>query len=164
MQDHVVYLANSTGLKVGITKAHSTRTRWGDQGALQAVVIARVPDRLTSGKLEYEISQHISDKSNWRALLKGDVKEVDLAKERQRILELVPKEFEEFLVDGEDFGGVNSLEYPINSYLEKAKTHNFDKTPEVRGVLHGIRGQYLLLGEAGLNIRKFGGYEVSVEY
>ena len=37
MQDHIVYLANSSGLKVGITRASQVPTRWIDQGAIQAL-------------------------------------------------------------------------------------------------------------------------------
>ena len=38
-----------------------------------------------------------------------------------------------------------------------------DRYQEIRGVLNGIKGQYLLLSSGVLNIRKFGGYEVTFE-
>ena len=54
------------------------------------------------------------------------------------------------------------LSYPVNHYPEKVTSLNFDKTPQISGVLNGIKGQYLLLDCGVLNIRKFTGYEVQV--
>src|SRR5690554_3510233 len=52
MTDHIVYLANSSGLKVGITRASQIPTRWIDQGASQALPIMRVATRQQSGMVE----------------------------------------------------------------------------------------------------------------
>ncbi len=160
--DHVVYLANTTGLKVGITKAHKTHERWGDQGALAAVLLARVPDRLVSGNLEVALKEHVDDKSNWRALIKGEVKEIDLLAERRRLLQYIPAEFEPFILPEKEVE-VTQFHYPVQKYPSKASTINLDKTPEVTGILEGIRGQYLFIGEKALNIRKYAGYEVVYE-
>lgn len=157
--DHVVYLANTTGLKVGITKAHKTYERWGDQGALAAIILARVPERLVSGNLEVALKEHIDDKANWRALIKGEVKEVDLLVERERLLEFIPAEFQPYIL-AESEVEVAHFQYPVQNYPAKASTINLDKTPEVSGILEGIRGQYLFIGEKALNIRKYAGYEV----
>ena len=46
MIDHVVYLANSSGVKVGITRGTQVPTRWIDQGAVSALPIFRVRTRL----------------------------------------------------------------------------------------------------------------------
>ena len=56
------------------------------------------------------------------------------------------------------------ISYPVNEYPEKVKSFNFDKTPEIEGVLNGIKGQYLILDTGVLNIRKFTGYNVSLEH
>ena len=53
------------------------------------------------------------------------------------------------------------IHFPVDSYPVKIKSFNFDKNPEVSGVLHGIKGQYLLLDIGVINIRKFTGYEVA---
>ena len=42
MIDHVVYLANTSGLKIGITRNTQVPTRWMDQGAIQSLPIFRV--------------------------------------------------------------------------------------------------------------------------
>ena len=57
---------------------------------------------------------------------------------------------------------VLDISYPVLQYPEKVKSHNFDKTPEISGVLQGIKGQYLILDTGVLNIRKFSGYHITM--
>lgn len=166
MVEHVVYLANSSGLKVGITRASQVPTRWIDQGAVDAIPMVRVATRYIAGLVEVACKTHVADRTNWRAMLKGDVPELDLAKERQRMLGLIAADLDALrqthgedsirAVDEEGLG----LSYPVQIWPEKIKTHNLDKTPEVEGVLEGIKGQYLILDTGVINIRKFTGYEV----
>jgi len=162
----VVYLANSSGLKVGITRGSQVPTRWIDQGAVDAIPMVRVATRYIAGLVEVACKAHVADRTNWRAMLKGDVPELDLAQERQRMLGLVADDLEALRqthgqdsireVDEQGLG----LSYPVKVWPEKIKTHNLDKTPEVEGVLEGIKGQYLILDTGVINIRKFTGYEV----
>ena len=84
MQDHIVYLANSSGVKVGITRATQVPTRWIDQGAVQALAIMRVRSRLQCGSLEVLLKQHVSDKTNWRDMLMGCDHHTDLLAEKKR--------------------------------------------------------------------------------
>ncbi|WP_405418973.1 DUF2797 domain-containing protein [Marinobacter flavimaris] len=166
MVEHVVYLANSSGLKVGITRASQVPTRWIDQGAVDAIPMVRVATRYLAGLVEVACKAHVADRTNWRAMLKGDVPELDLAQERQRMLGLIADDLEALRqthgqdsireVDEQGLG----LSYPVKVWPEKIKTHNLDKTPEVEGVLEGIKGQYLILDTGVINIRKFTGYEV----
>src|SRR3954468_17447484 len=85
MIDHTGYLANSSGLKVGITRSHQMRTRWMDQGAVQALPIVRVKNRLDSGKVEIELSKVMADKTNWRLMLQGKGETVDLKAKRDEL-------------------------------------------------------------------------------
>ncbi len=166
MVEHVVYLANSSGLKVGITRGSQVPTRWIDQGAVDAIPMVRVATRYIAGLVEVACKAHVADRTNWRAILKGDVPELDLAQERQRMLGLIADDLEALRqthgqdsireVDEQGLG----LSYPVKVWPEKIKTHNLDKTPEVEGVLEGIKGQYLILDTGVINIRKFTGYEV----
>lgn len=166
MVEHVVYLANSSGLKVGITRGSQVPTRWIDQGAVDAIPMVRVATRYIAGLVEVACKAHVADRTNWRAMLKGDVPELDLAQERQRMLGLIAADLEALRethgqdsirqVDEQGLG----LSYPVQVWPEKIKTHNLDKTPEVEGVLEGIKGQYLILDTGVINIRKFTGYEV----
>lgn len=166
MVEHVVYLANSSGLKVGITRASQVPTRWIDQGAVGAIPMARVATRYIAGLVEVACKAHVADRTNWRAMLKGDVPELDLENERRKMLELIAGDLEALReIHGQDsIRAVDEqgleLGYPVQVWPEKIKTHNLDKTPEVEGVLEGIKGQYLILDTGVINIRKFTGYEV----
>ncbi|WP_410804585.1 DUF2797 domain-containing protein [Marinobacter sp. KMM 10035] len=166
MIEHVVYLANSSGLKVGITRGSQVPTRWIDQGAVDAIPMLRVATRYLSGLVEVACKKHVADRTNWRAMLRGDVAELNLVQERQRILALIAEDLAALReVHGQDAirevdeRGLE-LSYPVQTWPEKIKTHNLDKTPEVEGVLEGIKGQYLILDTGVINIRKFTGYEV----
>ena len=171
MQKHFVYLANSSGIKVGITRGTQIPTRWMDQGAVQALPIFEVKNRLMSGLLEVIIKKHVSDRTDWRKMLKGLVTEIDLIQYRDDIIETCKDEIsaltQEHGVDA--LTALNNAElvdinYPVLEYPEKVKSFNFDKTPEIEGVLKGIKGQYLILDTGVLNIRKFTGYNVSIEH
>jgi hypothetical protein len=171
MQDHIIYLANSSGLKVGITRATQVPTRWIDQGATQALAIIRVRSRLQSGTLEVMFKQHVADKTNWRDMLKGDATELDMHSEAARLLQLCASEIKEL---EEKFGffaisilnGVDtvSIKYPVITYPEKVASLGFDKTPIVEGVLLGIKGQYLIFDSGVINMRRFSGYEIQLSH
>jgi hypothetical protein len=170
MQDHYVYLANSSGVKVGITRGSQIPVRWIDQGAMQALPIIRVATRQQSGLVEVAFKQHVADKTNWRAMLKGEVDSVDLLAAKSDLLSRVGGELDDLQqqfgvqsisVLDDDF--VVEIEYPVINHPSKVVSFNFDKTPVVEGVLEGIKGQYLILEGGVINIRKFAGYQVSAE-
>ena len=169
MQDHYVYLANSSGLKVGITRGTQIPTRWIDQGAVQAIPIYRVQTRRQAGLVEMALKAHVADKTNWRAMLKGSIDLVDMQRCAAEMCGLVEAVVglmqQEFglqaimrLADAKDV----KINYPVQHYPEKIISHNFDKEPLVTGVLNGIKGQYLLLDSGVINLRKFGGYHITV--
>ena len=171
MQDHIIYLANSSGLKVGITRATQVPTRWVDQGATQALAIMRVRSRLQSGTLEVMFKQHVADKTNWREMLKGEAMVLDMQQESVRLL----KECEADIKELEDrFGffaisilnGVEpvSITYPVVQYPEKITSFNFDKEPKIEGTLLGIKGQYLIFDNGVINLRRFSGYDIQLSH
>lgn len=170
MQDHFVYLANTSGIKVGITGHTQIPTRWIDQGAVQALPIFKVKSRYISGLIEVTIAQHVSDKTSWQRLLKGSPAASDLSEQRDQLLTLCTPELEQITasVGGEGIELLSDestveITFPVEIYPLKIKSFNFDKVPEVTGQLMGIKGQYLLLDTGVINIRKFGGYEVGFE-
>ena len=168
LQHHYVYLANSSGIKVGITRGTQIPTRWIDQGASQALAIFRVSNRLLSGKIEVALKAHVADKTDWRKMLKGVPENVDLMQRRDELVAIVKDEIEEIKKDYEDTEveflrdkkPVN-IEFPVKAYPEKVKSLNFDKTPQIEGTLLGIKGQYLILDTGVLNMRKFAGYHIT---
>ncbi len=168
--DHVVYLANTSGVKVGITRHSQVPTRWMDQGATQAQPIARVQHRQLSGLLETAIAKHVAYKTAWQTMLKGNGADVSLEDKRAELMDLCAEDISAL----QDRFGLQALQileaeptveiqYPVLEFPTKVSTHNFDKNPRVEGRLMGIKGQYLLLDTGVLNIRKFGGYHVQME-
>lgn len=157
--DHTVYLANSSGIKVGITRSHQMKTRWMDQGAVQALPIVRVKNRRDSGLVETTLAKLVPDKTNWRLMLKGEGERLDLKGRRDALFgHLGPDLPGEKLYEEEV-----RISYPVLRYPEKATSLNLDKVPEVKGELLGVKGQYLILDVGVINMRKYGGYELEWE-
>ena len=169
-QAHIVYLANASGLKVGITRETQIPTRWIDQGAKQALPIFKVANRYQAGCIEVVLKQFVSDRTNWRAMLGREVVKKDLKAERDVLLKQAESPLNDVfsafakkdIVYLED-NIITELDYPILQYPKKIQSLSLDKTPEVQGKLQGIKGQYLLLDTGVINIRKFGGYEVECQ-
>ncbi len=168
MIPHYVYLANSTGIKVGITRHSQVPTRWYDQGAAQALPVCRVETRRQSGLLEVALARHIADNTTGRARLKGDAAPVNLAAERDRLrgevageLAALQEQFGLQALQWLDDAGVVNLSYPVRSYPQKIVSLKLDKHPVLEGELLGIKGQYLLFPQGAINIRSHGGYQVA---
>lgn len=166
MTDHIVYLANTSGLKVGITRGGQVPTRWIDQGAVQAMPLFRVANRLQSGLVETAFKQHVADKTGWQAMLKGDPPGADLAANRDRLLAECAVDIAGLV---ERFGesSIKTLSetetriaFPVQQYPAKVKAFNLDKQPLAEGTLVGIKGQYLLFDTGVINMRKYGGYRL----
>ncbi len=167
---HYVYLANSSGIKVGITRGTQIPTRWIDQGAAQALPVFKVANRLQSGLLEVVLKQHVSDRTDWRKMLKADAEPMDLKSIRDELLdnctaeiEVIKSEQGEGAIETVDQAVVD-IKFPVSEYPEKIKSLNFDKQPVIEGSLMGIKGQYLILDTGVLNIRKFSGYNIEVDF
>lgn len=166
-QPHIVYLANSSGIKVGITRHSQIPTRWIDQGAVQALPIAKVASRHIAGLLEVAIAQHVSDKTSWQKMLKSQAETLDLDAQREQLLALCATTISELRARfGNDAlellsdSSTTTINYPIQNYPQKVTSFNLDKQAEVSGILQGIKGQYLLLDTGVINIRKFSGYHI----
>ncbi|TXJ08921.1 MAG: DUF2797 domain-containing protein [Acinetobacter sp.] len=165
-QPHIVYLANSSALKVGITRIVNMPTRWLDQGATQALPIMQVGSRRMSGYVETLLAEMIADKTDWRKLLKGEAEPLDLVQEKNNLLDQFHMELAELThqhaEDELNFLDEQPLEfvYPVTQYPSKISSHNLDKTAKIQGKLQGIKGQYLMMDTGVINIRKYSGYEL----
>jgi len=169
MQPHVVYLANASGVKVGITRASQVPTRWIDQGATQALPIARVSTRRLSGLVEVILKRHVADRTDWRRMLKGEPEPVDLAHRRDTLLDACGRELRALTAEHPgappeivDDAEVCRFAYPVLEYPRHVRSFNLDTIPELDATLLGIKGQYLILDTGVLNVRRHGGYEVEV--
>ncbi|CAC9653563.1 DUF2797 domain-containing protein [bacterium endosymbiont of Bathymodiolus sp. 5 South] len=160
---HIIYLANSSGIKVGITRKSNIPSRWIDQGAVAALPILEVDTRLKSGKIEEALKAFVNDKTNWRKMLKNEVDKVDLVATKNQLL----PEVSNMMADLDAIALSNEvvkIHYPVVEYPSKVTSLNLDKTPEISGVLQGIKGQYLLLDTGVFNIRKFSSYNITLTY
>jgi hypothetical protein len=165
--DHFVYLANSSGVKVGITRGTQLPTRWIDQGATQGLPIFRVQTRYQAGLIEDCIREFVADKTSWQKMLKGNAEPVDLAAKRDQLLasaepglELLEQEFGLQALQRLYNETVTEINFPVQEFPQKVKSFNLDKQPLVEGVLKGIKGQYLILDTGVINIRKYTAYNV----
>ncbi len=164
--DHIVYLSNTSGLKVGITRISQAPTRWIDQGAIQAIPLVRVADRKLSGLVESHLAREMADKTSWQAMLKDQTEPLDMSAEREiaskKALDYINNDLQltdlkKYSIQGSD---AIDIDYPVLEYPTKVVSLNFDKTPLVEGTLMGIKGQYLMFDTGVINIRKYGGYKV----
>ena len=161
LQPHIVYLALSSDIKVGVTRKTQVPTRWIDQGANEAIAIVEVPNRYLAGITEVALKNHYADKTNWRKMLTNDVEAVDLVAERLKLQDLIPAEVQEYFYSNKN--DLYQMEYPVLQYPSKVKSLSLDKTPNFEGKLTGIKGQYLLFEDGTVfNIRGSEGYVVSI--
>ncbi len=162
LQPHIVYLAASSDVKVGVTRKTQVPTRWIDQGASSAIEIVEVPNRYLAGITEVALKNHFTDKTNWRKMLQNDIINVDLTAVRDNLYHLLPEEVKPYFESTSS--RTITLPYPVLSYPTKIKSLNLDKTPTYEGVLKGIKGQYLLFEDGTVfNIRTYEGYVVKIE-
>ncbi|WP_339888175.1 DUF2797 domain-containing protein [uncultured Flavobacterium sp.] len=160
LQPHVVYLALSSEVKVGVTRNTQVPTRWIDQGAVQAVPIVEVPNRYLAGITEVALKNHFADKTAWQKMLKNDVPQVDLLAERLKAEQWLPTEAKPFFMPKVE---LLDLHYPVLEYPKKVKSLNLDKTPFFTGKVSGIKGQYLLFEDGTVfNVRSNEGYVVRI--
>jgi len=161
--DHFVYLALSGGLKVGVTRHTQVPTRWIDQGASEAIIIARTPYRNLAGQIEVALKKHFADKTNWRKMLTGNTEGFSfLADDKSRALALLPEELKQYSVNGSE---VSKINYPVRFYPVKVNSVSFEKTNLIKGKLNGIKGQYLIFENGDVfNVRKHSGYFAEMKF
>lgn len=162
LQLHIVYLANSGGIKVGVTRKSQLPTRWIDQGAEYAIKLAETENRYEAGIIEVALKKHIPDKTNYRKMLKENVPFEDLLYIKDKALEFIPEELQYSIVEDNQ---ITHLEYPIYTYPTKIKTLNLKKNPQFEGTLIGIKGQYLIFdNDIVFNVRSHEGFVIDLEF
>jgi hypothetical protein len=161
LQTHIVYLANSSNVKVGVTRKSQVPTRWIDQGAHEAIEIVEVPNRYLAGITEVALKDYVSDKTNWRTMLKNEVVDENLVEWRERLKPYIPNEAKDYFIEN---NSETNLEFPVLHYPEKPKSLNLEKDLSYSGVLKGIKGQYLIFeDDTVFNIRANEGLVVDIE-
>ncbi len=159
---HYVYLSLTSGIKVGVTRDVNIPFRWIDQGAVEAILLAYTPYRQLAGLIEVELKQHISDRTNWRNMLKNVfVNEQSLGDMKDDLLEELPEEYYDFVSEDDT---ITKIEFPVLEYPDKIKSMKLDKFPLIEKKLVGIKGQYLLFDDSTvINMRSHAGYRIGIE-
>ncbi|OOV29053.1 hypothetical protein BXU11_03755 [Flavobacterium sp. LM5] len=161
LQPHIVYLALSSEVKVGVTRKTQMPTRWIDQGAEKAIVVVEVPNRYLAGITEVALKNHFADKTNWRKMLTNNFEAVDLVQEKAKVQAWLPDEVQEYF--SPEKNEITQMNYPVVNYPAKVNSLNLDKTPSYKGQLIGIKGQYLLFADGTVfNVRSNEGYVVQI--
>jgi len=161
LQPHIVYLALSSDVKVGVTRKTQVPTRWIDQGAIEAIAIVEVPNRYLAGITEVALKDHFADKTSWQKMLKNNVPDVDLVSERNNVLQWLPEEIKPYFTKEQE---LYKIDFPIATYPTKINSLNLEKTPSFTGNVNGIKGQYLLFEDGTVfNIRSNEGIVVKID-
>ncbi|TXK73973.1 DUF2797 domain-containing protein [Mesonia sp. HuA40] len=161
LQPHIVYLANSSNVKVGVTRKTQIPTRWIDQGAHEALEILEVPNRYLAGIAEVALKEHVADKTNWRTMLKNEIEDVNLEDTRDRLKQYLPQEVLPYFLNANT---ETNIEFPVLAYPKKLKSLNLEKKQHYSGKLVGIKGQYLIFEDYTVfNVRSNEGLYVSLE-
>lgn len=160
LKPHIVYLANSSNVKVGVTRKQQVPTRWIDQGAHEAIEIVEVPNRYLAGITEVALKEFVADKTNWRKMLKNDIEDANLLEWRDKLKAYIPDEAKEYFIDSNTETHIN---FPVNKYPEKPKSLNLVKEISYSGILVGIKGQYLIFEDQTVfNVRANEGLVISI--
>ncbi len=162
LMPHIVYLANSSDVKVGVTRKSQVPTRWIDQGAHEAIEIVEVPNRYLAGITEVALKDYVSDKTNWRKMLTNDITDVDLVAKKEELSKYIPDEAKEYYL--KENTTELKLNFPVNKYPEKVKSLNLVKAQKFKGILKGIKGQYLIFDDSTVfNVRANEGLVVEID-
>jgi len=158
---HVTYLSLTSGIKVGVTRQTQIPTRWIDQGAVQAIILAETPYRQAAGLVEVALKQLIADKTNWRKMLTNTIEDTTPLEEKKwELIETLPSDLQQWVCDDDN---IMDIEYPVLHYPEKVKSVKFDKAPLIEKKLLGIKGQYLLFeDDLVMNMRSQAGYKITI--
>ncbi|TCI85204.1 DUF2797 domain-containing protein [Tenacibaculum sp. M341] len=161
LQPHIVYLANSSNVKVGVTRKTQVPTRWIDQGAHEAIEIVEVPNRYLAGITEVALKDHVKDKTNWRKMLKNDIEDESLDAWKEKLKAFIPEEVKEYFIENNKETEIN---FPVHKYPEKPKSLNIKKEGSYTGKLVGVKGQYLIFeDDTVFNVRANEGLVVKIE-
>jgi hypothetical protein len=161
VKPHFVYLAASSDVKVGVTRDTQIPTRWIDQGADAALIFAQTPNRYLAGVIEVAMKTHLTDKTDWRKMLRGEKTTKNLAWVKESLRSFLPPELSEYFAED---NSITTINYPIVALPEKVTSVSFDKTGQISGVLNGIKGQYLIFdNNTVINIRAHSGYKITFE-
>ena len=160
LQDHIVYLSKTSGIKVGVTRSNNKTTRWIDQGAIEAIELIEVPNRYLAGIAEVKLKDKFSDKTNWRKMLTNNIEEGNIIDIKEDALDILGSEFKDYFKTDNK---VVKFNYYRENQIDSVKSASLKKTDTIEGKLIGIKGQYLIFEDSTVfNVRSNEGYKVDI--
>jgi Protein of unknown function (DUF2797). len=160
LQDHIVYLSKTSGIKVGVTRSNNKITRWIDQGAIEAIELIEVPNRYLAGIAEVKLKDKFSDKTNWRKMLTNNIEEGNIIDLKEDALDILGSEFKDYFKTDNK---VVKFNYFRENQIDSVKSASLKKTDTIEGKLIGIKGQYLIFEDSTVfNVRSNEGYIVDI--
>ena len=160
LQDHIVYLSKTSGIKVGVTRSNNKTTRWIDQGAIEAIELIEVPNRYLAGIAEVKLKDKFSDKTNWRKMLTNNIEEGKIIDIKEDALDILGSEFKDYFKTDNKIVKFN---YYRENQIDNVKSTSLKKTDTIEGKLIGIKGQYLIFEDSTVfNVRSNEGYRVDI--
>lgn len=161
-QPHFVYLSKTSDIKVGVTRSSNVPSRWIDQGATEAIIIAETPYRQLAGVIEVALKEHFTDKTSWQAMLKNSGTLDSILVKKEEALERLGIDYESFFYDDDN---ITQITYPVLEYPKKVTSLKLDTKPIYEGKLMGIKGQYFIFEDGTVfNVRSHSGYQVSISF
>ena len=161
LQPHVVYLSNTGRIKVGVTRKSQIPYRWIDQGAHEAVELLQTPNRFLAGEAEVALKKYMSDKTNWRSMLKNERDSSNIKSSKDHAKNFIPSNLLHYFVDASN---VLSIDFPVVEYPDNPKSIKLNKDSFFSGILKGVKGQYLIFEKNQvLNYRAHEGHIFKIE-
>jgi hypothetical protein len=161
LQSHYIYFANTSHLKVGVTRKTQIPFRWIDQGANQTIILLELPNRYLAGIGELKLKEFFSDKTNWRKMLTSENDTVDLKEAYKKGIENLPLDLKKY-IKSNTYDIIN-LKYPVNEYPKKVNSLKLQNKVTYEGKLTGIKGQYLIFEDQSVfNVRSNEGKVVEI--
>ena len=118
-----------------------------------------VPNRYLAGIAEVAL-KHVADKTNWRTMLKNEIKDENLVQWRERLKPYIPEEAQDYYMEHHT---ETQLHFPVEQYPEKPKSLNILKAGTYKGKLVGIKGQYLIFEDQTVfNVRSNEGIVITI--
>jgi hypothetical protein len=163
LKKHFVYLANTGEIKVGVTRASQIPTRWIDQGADNAIIIAEAPNRHIAGTIEVYLKKYFNDKTKWKKMLSQENTQLNILEQKNKAFELLHPEFKQYFLEDTE---LMRIKFPVKEYPEHILQNiNLEKAKTFKGTLAGIKGQYLIFNTGDvINIRKHAGFNVVIDF
>ncbi len=144
LQPHIVYLAYTSHIKVGVTRKSQIPTRWIDQGAHSAIPLLETPNRYLAGVAEVALKNVFYDKTHWTKMLQSENTDIDWSKEKQKAIEEISEELKQYVSSSLD---IYKIIYPTLTIPSNVKSLNLEKESQYIQKLIGVKGQYLIFEE-----------------